>query len=277
MDGYTFPLPGAAADAAAADAAAERMAADAPAEGNPALDGFDGLDGGDYAAHVLASAPLAYYRLDDPLGSSIAHDSSGHGYDCQYAVGAQLGVPGVVPGDTAVRFSASRLGVACDPALFAFRGNEPFTLEGWYQPDSVGQNSQYAASRLTGSPLAGYQVFLGGTPPSVGFEIYQSGNRVCYADGTSLPCAPPTCAQFTHLVATYDGATLSVYLNAVPGVTASCSRGLPDSGNAAFTIGNESGYGCDTCGFNGAIDEVAIYDRALPQREIQDHYAAGGR
>jgi hypothetical protein len=264
MDGYTYPLP---------DAGAAAEAAPQP-------------DAGDYASHVLASGPIAYYRFDEPGGSSIAHDSSGNGHDCQYAAGVMLGVPGIVPGDTAVRFGGPDMGVSCDPTLFAFTGNAPFSIEGWVAPDTVGSTYQTTFSRLTGNPRSGYDVYLYGSPPTINFEIWGSGSSagkvVCYADGTQFPCGAAaeggaTCGQFVHVAVTYDGATLSMYVNGVLSPTpGSCPTGLPTIGNYAFTIGNYTGETC-ACGLLGDVDEVAIYDRALPLSEIQDHYAAAGR
>lgn len=256
MDGYTYSPP----DAASLT------------DGAP-------MDGGDYATRVLASRPLAYYRFDDVVGASVARDSSGHGHDCSYASGVQLGVPGIVPTDSAARFSAQSLGVACTPPLFTFSGNTPFSVEGWFAPNTVGNAYQSMFTRVTNNPRSGYFVFLHGEEPRVGFEVWASGKAICWADDTPLPCATGReagvgCSAFSHVVATYDGAAISVFVNGVLKATGQCPTGLPVIGDEAFTVGNYSGYICPDCGLLGDVDEVAVYDRALEPSEVQAHYAA---
>lgn len=265
MNGYSYPLVGSGSADAATDAPAVSEA---------------GTDAGLYASQVLASQPLAYYRLDEPPGATVAHDSSGHGNDCQYTAGVDLGVPGIVPGETAVRLPGQGLGVTCPPSLFAFSGSAPFTVEGWYAPAPVGATYESAFSRLTPHPRSGYYVYLQGSPASVGFEFYDDDNDTCFADGTPFPCDGSSdgggpCA-FDYVVATYDGATMAVYVNGALGKTSQCPQGPPAAVGVPFTIGNYSGLECTTCALVGAIDDVAVYGRALSASEVQDHYAAAG-
>ena len=53
-----------------------------------------------YASVVLADAPLAYYRLDEPAGATTAHDASGNGLDGSYGAQVTRGVPGLLSGDS---------------------------------------------------------------------------------------------------------------------------------------------------------------------------------
>jgi hypothetical protein len=235
-----------------------------------------------YAEQVLASNPIAYYRLDEPAGVKVAHDSSGHGNDCSYSAGVVLGVPGAIGSDTAVRIAAQGAGVVCPTSLFEFSGSAPFSVEGWYAPDAVGSGYQSAFSRMAASPRTGFYVYLHAQPtPGATFEIWGSGDAVCGASGAPFPCpggdddGGKICGQFAYLVATYDGATLSVYVDGELGASSTCS-GIPSGGDVEFTMGNFSGLLCDDCAMLGALDDVAVYDRALPQAEIRDHYHAAG-
>jgi hypothetical protein len=229
-----------------------------------------------YATHVLASHPLAYYRFDEAAGTTVAHDSSGHGHDCTYTSAVMLGAAGIVSGDTAMRLEQQGQGVVCAPTLFAFNGTAPFTVEGWYAPDSIGPAYQSGSSRVIASPRTGYYVFFHANPAAgASFEIFDAGNLRCSADDAQFPCAAGgTCGVLAHVVAEYDGATLFVYVNGALGASGACPQGLPDAGTVPFTIGNYTGLGCASCGMLGVIDELAVYDRALTPSEVQDHYAA---
>jgi len=72
-----------------------------------------------------------------------------------------------------------------------------------------------------------------------------------------------------HIVGTYDGTTVKVYVNGVLGVSQPVSTSLDSSGN--IDVG-----GKDAGSFNGLIDDVHIYNLALTEAEVKYHYNQGG-
>ncbi len=82
----------------------------------------------------------------------------------------------------------------------------------------------------------------------------------------------PGLNKWFHVAVTFNGTTYCAYLN---GVQKWCQNAnLPTFTNNSFTIGN-SGNRIPGNAFNGLIDEVIIYSRALPLAEIQKHYVKG--
>lgn len=236
------------------------------------------VDGGgdaaeaDYAAAILASRPLAYYRLDETAGMT-AKDATGNGRDCTYVGGVQLGAAGILPGDTAVRFPSSPgNGVVCnDKDAFAFQGSKPFTIEGWYAPDALDGNYRDGFSRMDGSKTGYYGFFRAGQ--GFALQVFDSATFVCGVESNSFPCAGGgACGGYLNVVVTWDGANLIAYVDGQASAMP-CPPGLLSSMGTPFALGNLSLLTCDSCGFAGAIDEVAIYDRALPASEIANHYA----
>jgi Concanavalin A-like lectin/glucanases superfamily/Coenzyme PQQ synthesis protein D (PqqD) len=86
----------------------------------------------------------------------------------------------------------------------------------------------------------------------------------------------------THLVATYNGRTIEIYIDGIldtfdgfldVDVSAALIRPVLSIGpydNANLGIGNEVG---GKRPFNGLIDEIALYNRALAPERIQTHFA----
>jgi fibronectin type 3 domain-containing protein len=70
---------------------------------------------------------------------------------------------------------------------------------------------------------------------------------------------------WTHVAATYDGSTLRIHINGTQ-VSSKARTGAITSSTGALSIGGDPVFGQY---FNGAIDEVRIYNRALSQAEIQ--------
>lgn len=71
--------------------------------------------------------------------------------------------------------------------------------------------------------------------------------------------------QFRHLACSWNGTTLSLYVDGV--LNSSTAQSLTPAGNGApLSIGQ---YGGSADPLNGFIDEVRIYNRALTQAEIQ--------
>jgi fibronectin type 3 domain-containing protein len=75
--------------------------------------------------------------------------------------------------------------------------------------------------------------------------------------------------QWHHYVGTYDGATLTLYVDGI-------KNSIPYAGsiNAADTGSLYLGWDDGQSGryFNGLLDEVAIYNRPLSDTEVQQHY-----
>ena len=74
--------------------------------------------------------------------------------------------------------------------------------------------------------------------------------------------------QWQHVVGTADGTNCRLYINANLIVTDGCSG----TGSGTTRIGEHSAGGR---AFNGLIDDVRIYDRALSASEIERLYNMG--
>ncbi|MEA2163027.1 MAG: large repetitive protein [Thermoanaerobaculia bacterium] len=86
--------------------------------------------------------------------------------------------------------------------------------------------------------------------------------------------------QWHHIAGTYDGSTITLYVDGVPAASAA-HTGLISANSGFLSIGSEDGRtgACPACVgtryFKGLIDEVAIYNRALTAAEVADIYNAG--
>jgi hypothetical protein len=129
------------------------------------------------------------------------------------------------------------------------------TLEAWVYPTTVntatrdviykGDDNYY----LEGSSFAGHKApAMGGT---LGSPLYGPGAL--------------SANTWAHLAATYDGATMRLYVNGAQVASRAQTGAIATSANP-LQIGGDSIYGQY---FAGRIDEVRIYNRALSQTEIQ--------
>ena len=73
------------------------------------------------------------------------------------------------------------------------------------------------------------------------------------------------------MTATYDGSTAKIYVDAVLGSTAPTgSNYVSDANNTTLIIGNDSSAASRY--YNGLLDDVRVYNRALTSNEIQRVY-----
>jgi len=87
------------------------------------------------------------------------------------------------------------------------------------------------------------------------------GGTESYVSGTNaIPLN-----TWTHLASTYDGTTLKIYVNGNLSSTKTVSGAVQSNSNP-LRIGGNYPYGQF---FEGKIDEVRVYNRALSQGEIQ--------
>jgi Concanavalin A-like lectin/glucanases superfamily len=76
---------------------------------------------------------------------------------------------------------------------------------------------------------------------------------------------------WTHLAATYTGATLTLYVNGIQAASLAVGGSIATS-TGALRIGGNNVW---PEWFSGVIDEVRIYNRALSQAEIQSDMNLG--
>lgn len=253
--------PGEAAADAQGDAASDA------ADGGPDADAADGGRDADaaaspYATAVLGDAPLAYWRLDEPSGT-VCHDSSGHGNDATYLGAVGLGVAGPLVGDpdTAAQFNGADAKIDVGDK-FDFAGSAPFSIEMWARPDVIDSTYRHVETKMlytdAGQPGTGiYFYFHAGN--GLGFERW---NNNFTDDG--LGDTAVTTAQWLHVVGTFDGATMTLYVNGAQ--VMSKPTAIVVAANGVHLLWAQS--------FQGALDELAIYDHALPSARVQAHYQA---
>ncbi|MCA1683627.1 MAG: fibronectin type III domain-containing protein, partial [Actinobacteria bacterium] len=155
-----------------------------------------------YASGVLANAPLAYYRLGEASGKTAA-DSSGKGRHGTYE-GASLGSPGAVVDDqdTSVSDDGSAQAVRSAPSLPGY--NSARSVEAWVKP--ADGYDRYVASWGTSATDQEFSVLVG--PNQVGVVGY-------YDDRYFATPRPLTDGAWHHVVVTYNGTTLTAYLDGV--------------------------------------------------------------
>jgi len=205
---------------------------------------------------VLADHPLSYWRLGDPAGSSAASDASGANPGA-YS-GVTLEAAGAVPGDPAASFAGA--GAVTIPASTALDLTSAVSVEAWVKPSAAGQNGGIFEKTIGGSVNTQYLLFLEGG--AIKFRGKPAASGYVTASGPALAVG-----SWSHVVATFDGATLRLYVNGAPAASAAASTLA--SGSGVALIGT---LGSGIYAFSGQLDEVAVYAGALPAARVLAHY-----
>jgi hypothetical protein len=252
------------------DVAHEAPLGDVQPEALPEVGGTES-GGVTYAQTVLADTPLAYWRLDEPAGSTTAQDSSGHGVNGTYKGTVTYAVAGAIANDpdTAAGFDGATAYVDVG-AVLAFAGTAQCTLEAWAQPNpNTAYQDILARNDSSSGPIAGYLLYVEPTPsPIFTYERVGSSTAKIFAQSTVVA----TTGTWAHVVVTFDGTTMILYVNGNVAGTTPNSVTLPTA-TSDFVLAAANG-GQDSW-WHGALDEVAIYDHALTTTRVVEHYKVG--
>lgn len=130
------------------------------------------------------------------------------------------------------------------------------TLEAWVYPNVVPTNWSTGVYKETDR----YYLEPGTDQNAPGAGgTFGSGNRNAFG-GSPLPAA-----TWTHLACTYDGADIRLYVNGAQAGSVAATGAITTSASP-LTMGGNTPYGEF---FNGRIDDVRVYSRALSAAEIQ--------
>jgi hypothetical protein len=259
-----------------------------------------------YQSAVVSQNPVGYWRLDETTLPPVLpvyatnQTKSGAALEGTNVLDVIRGQPGALSGssDTSYRFNnpgwsvgyvGSHVDVANNAAL---NPNGPFSIELWAKPSSQAGDLFAPVCSLDASEnktlsREGYLIYYDGTTNnnwqfriggangylSTGTNITTAGTNTITNILTSISGGTATPGVWSHIVGTYNGSSVVLYVDGVPVASANVdgAQFLPNRTQpfriGATTIPNRT--------FDGWIDEVAFYNTALDGDTIQEHYTVG--
>lgn len=207
---------------------------------------------------------VGYWPMNEGTGT-VAHDSSDNGNQGVLTNGPQWAT-GKVGG--ALQFDGVNDYVnAGNGASLQLSGAH--TLEAWINPKAIPSGSGGVIAKYRSSAYPGYLLAV----MSNGKVIYTlKKDSTTSANVTSNSAVVPD--TWYHIVAVYDGTSMRLYINGVQQTDveswdiANSFRNTTDNAYIGYLNANTR--------FNGIIDELRIYNRALSAAEINYHYNLAG-
>lgn len=258
-------------------------AGDASAKEDASTSGNDGAvasDGGascDYAAKVKEDQPLHYYRFGV---ASPANEGS--------ADGGITGDAGTALASGAVACEApDRSAVIDGTKAIELRGdldapyNSPFSIELLFEPEAGTQAFSRLFSRESFPEAPGTKNLQGYAlvydPSTATRTVIFS--RYEYQDAGTVPSSVFVTLEdkpgFRHVVATFDGTNMKVYVDGgIRGTVPSTIMPKPSPAAHALIGARIPPAGGFDGRFKGRIDEVAYYNHALSEERVTIHYAS---
>jgi hypothetical protein len=215
---------------------------------------------------VAGSGLIGYWKFDEDSGT-VAADSSGNGHTGTISGGGSLSALGK-NGRTLLLDGAS--GYASMGNDSAFDLSSAGTVSLWFRTNSFTNDYPHLLSR---GASAGWDT------PGWALFMFKSGS-LGFGMRVNDPAPATSVAQtgsghnqtgvWKHVAATWNGTRIQVYINGVYNTSAAQTVTPPSTGKT-LQAGRyqESGNGW----FNGSIDEVRIYSRALSADEIRLVYS----
>jgi hypothetical protein len=245
--------------------------------GNPSATGtsnFDNVFTKDYGESGL----MGLWHMDEGTGSTVT-DVSGfnntgtltNGPVWQASDGGQWGSRSEVKFSTgsALQLDGVDDYVDCGNGA-SLNITNAITVEAWVYLLSYPSVGGYITilGKEGGSPRNGYIMLMteSGGSYLTGVQYYNANtqkNNYLVSNALQLN-------RWSHLVFVYDGTNNFAYLNGVLNNSGSLGVGALGGGSTNINIGKRTSSGGSP--FNGTIDEVRIYNRALSAGEISSHY-----
>jgi hypothetical protein len=244
-----------------------------------------------YAANILFDGPIAYYRFEEPAGSTVATNSGSAGGDGAYSTGNEPtpregGAPGSAKGDpgprppTFVGFDANNRAATfggpttedwVDTKNQFLQNRTAFTLEYWVSP----------ANRVSDPTSFGTRIAIVGQNDAIEYGfINQTTIQIWSFDPPAGGGALNTTYSFPdnewHHVATIaSGTDLRTYYDGVLVGTGGGATATYGTSIYNVHIGGAGGFDANGNWFTGQIDELAIFDKAIPAARVAAHFQAG--
>lgn len=221
-----------------------------------------------YGGAVASDEPRAYFRFDEDGGTNAKNEN---GQACTYGSNAPRAA-GLHACSTAIDLAGGTGSyVGCDASFAGAQSKAPFSLEAWILPHVGDAELRRVVGNQTLPTRTGFDLSLsdGAVGIRIVIELYNTGQLQCRAK------APVVMDRWNYILATYDGATVTMRSNDGAFETDTCAGLGPGTLAAPLVIGANTDR--DGGFFIGKIDELAIYPFALSKARADAHFAAGPR
>ncbi len=262
------------------------------------------VEAADYATTVMAQNPVAYWRLNEteasPPPNIVANlgtvGSVGNGYIVMDVGKGEAGIVGnairLVNAAQSTGMSGSKVDVPFNAAL---NPAAPFSVEFWAKPHALGTDASglspiscFNPNWYGGGNRSGWLFYLNNT----GRWNFRMGLTSGYDVNLNAAASGNAKTNFwQHIVATFDGVTARIYVDGVelgsavsrgnwkPNTQMALRIGGTPLGDGTYSVANARPYNSDASiagnrGYDGWMDEVAIYPTVLSAATIKAHHDA---
>ena len=223
-----------------------------------------------YFDAVKAAAPAKYWRLGETSGLT-AGDSSGRGSTGTYSGSLNLNVAGAIPSNKAIHLGSTG---AVTSTFGGSAAANTYTVETWIRTTTkTGGRIWGMGNRQTGNSTSQDRLLYMADNGQLFFGNWNSGAHVARSNASFND------GYWHHVVATQDGTNgVRLFVDGVqigndPTATVGASY------NSWWRVGADSplfGWPAQPTsnGFNGDVDEFAIYTNSLPVTTTRPHISA---
>jgi hypothetical protein len=220
---------------------------------------FLGLIFADLSSAKIDPETFAGVWLFDEGKGKVAEDLSANGNDGEL-VGNLKWVEGKFD-SKALEFDGTTHVDCGNPDSLNIDG-EAITLAAWVNPNTIAGLDAVIEKECGGS--AGYNLYLNGG--RVHFRLFANANVF------SEPAEVVPTGSWTHICAVYDGSDMMVYIN---GAVKDEDKQSGKITTNEIKLGIGTSISCGGRGFDGIIDEVAVFNVALTEGDVNEIMTKG--
>jgi hypothetical protein len=231
--------------------------------------------------------PIAHWKLEESAANYLDQTSNNYDLNCSGPCPVQIASPDAVVGNgqrfglSGGSYRALRVlpGIDTTDTLYDWANDASFSFEVWFRRNSTtafNDSVEVFLGRYEGNNLQWWVGMRGGSNLGKIGALLKADNGE--GAGTMISSTKTyNDAQWHHAAVVRDGAAGTTYLY-VDGELQGThdivfTSGASFSGDEELHIGELNGG--DYFEFQGALDEVAIYNAALTAQTVYGHYAAG--
>jgi hypothetical protein len=210
---------------------------------------------------ALTDNLVSYWKLDESSGNAADSVGSNTGTNSNVSYAA-----GKINNGAVGNASNSLLNFGNSTSI-TMPGNQDFSVSFWFYKDNDTADGYIFGNTSAVSPYGNFNFYTDHTAKKIVFGCYNTSGG--YSAVTSGVLSTNT---WYHVVGTQSGATTSLYINAGTPSTTTFSG---TRASTTYSVGAFSRPTDTAADFDGSLDEIGIWSRALSSTEVTALYNSG--